>query len=333
MWIKNVRVVPCERALVHPWQTAQGSWTTRRGWEVVIENEDGLSGRGEAAPLPEAGTESFESGKLALTRVRDKLIARPVAPSLAGLATMEPACPAVRCAFETALIDLLAQGHDVRPARWLNDHAALYVKVNAAAGMVSNLSSSRLSTLCAEGYRVIKVKVGVKSVEAELTRLKHLSAGRPPDFCWRLDANGAWTREQASAFLDGVKDLPIESVEEPLVRPNVKDWMGLQDAVPFALAQDESFHHVDLGAAVRRVVIKPMAAGGPLSAYGLGRSLQERGVDTIVTTTIDGPIATRAALITAQALDPQQQWAHGLDTGGWFVDQTGFAEMTRSFKR
>lgn len=333
MLIKNVRVVPYKRALVRPWQTAQGALMVRRGWEVIVENDDGFTGWGEAAPLPEAGTETFESCKRALMCLADKLNARSVQQALADIKTVALAGPAARCAFETALIDLLAQDHGVSSARWLNDPPGQDVEVNAAAGMLSNLSPAGLSSLHAEGYRVIKVKVGVKPVEAELIHLLHLSEGLPSDVRWRLDANGAWTLDQASVFLENAQDLPIESMEEPLARPNARDWENLQERVPFALAQDESFHQVDLGGTVRRVVIKPMAVGGPLSAYRLGRSLQDREVETIVTTTIDGPVGTRAALTTAQALDPQQRWAHGLDTGGWFVDQTGFAEITSSFKR
>jgi len=125
--------------------------------------------------------------------------------------------------------------------------------------------------------------------------------------------------------LAGVADLPIESLEEPLAEPDFTILKQLQDQTPFSLALDESLWRMGPEAVfsscpTKRVVLKPMAAGGPASTYRLGRLAQEAGLETVVTTTIDGRIGTWAAIHAAAALDEQKKWTHGLSTGAWIKE-------------
>lgn len=315
MTIISLTYQPYERVLRQPWRTAHGVWSVRRGWTIAVCDETGRTGWGEAAPLPEIGTESFSDCEVGLNHMQSALSGQEGDTVLKTLPTLLPSCPAVRCAIETALVDLL--GYQ------LNVQAASQVRLNVSAGTLCDLSSDRLSTLHSQGYQVIKLKVGVQSVEDEIKALETLHKKLPDGVCLRLDANGAWDFEQAERFLGGITGLAVESLEEPLAHPNEQAWIELQNQVPFVLAQDESLQNGFLSA-TRRVVLKPMALGGPLSSYRLGQALQEQGIETIVTTSIDGPIATHAALVTAAALDPAGRWAHGLGTAELFEDQSGF---------
>lgn len=315
MKIVSLTYQPYERALRQPWRTAHGVWSVRRGWIVEVCDETGCTGWGEAAPLPEIGTESFSDCEAGLKHMQTVLSGQEGDTVLKTLSTLLPSCPAVRCAIETALVDLLGCQ--------LNVQAASQVRLNVSAGALCDFSPDRLSLLHAQGYQVIKLKVGVQPVEDEIKALDILNKELPAGICLRLDANGAWDFEQGAHFLDGVAGMAIESLEEPLAHPNEQVWADLQNKVPFVLAQDESLQN-GLLSATRRVVLKPMALGGPLSSYRLGQALQEQGIETIVTTSIDGPIATRAALMTAAALDPVGRWAHGLGTAVLFEDQSGF---------
>lgn len=315
MKIISLTYQPYERALRQPWRTAHGVWSVRRGWTVAVCDDTGRTGWGEAAPLPEIGTESFSDCEAGLKHMQSALSGQEGDTVLKTLPALLPSCPAVRCAIETALVDLLGCQ--------LNAQAASQVRLNVSAGTLCDFSSDRLSTLYAQGYQVIKLKVGVQSVEDEIKALETLHKKLPDGVCLRLDANGAWDFEQAERFLGGITGLAIESLEEPLAHPNEQAWTELQNKVPFVLAQDESLQN-GLFSVTQRVVLKPMAHGGPLSSYQLGKTLQKQGVETIVTTSIDGPIATRAALMTAAALDPVGRWAHGLGTAVLFEDQSGF---------
>src|SRR5262249_37432795 len=128
----------------------------------------------------------------------------------------------------------------------------------------------------------------------------------------RLDANGAWQRDEALWRLQELAPLEIELCEQPTT-----DLRGLeQAAVP--IAADELCAS-DPEAALERarvVVLKPMALGGVLAALDLARRAVRRGLQVVVTTSLEGAIGRAAAAHLAAAvlaLGPQP--AAGLATG------------------
>ncbi len=76
-----------------------------------------------------------------------------------------------------------------------------------------------------------------------------------------LDANGAWDIATAQRMLDGLAELPIQALEEPLRQPDVAQFAALQQRVHFPLAQDESLH-IPVAQFPRRIVLKPVALAG-----------------------------------------------------------------------
>jgi hypothetical protein len=121
------------------------------------------------------------------------------------------------------------------------------------------------------GFRVLKLKVGVASIDHEIEHLRRLAALLPPAIQLRLDANRAWSSTAAERFLRHCAELPIEMLEEPLAEPSLERLLSLQAQTKIAIAIDESAELLDaehlLGRpAVRRLVIKPTRCGGLLPA-------------------------------------------------------------------
>jgi L-Ala-D/L-Glu epimerase len=69
----------------------------------------------------------------------------------------------------------------------------------------------------------------------------------------------------------------------------------------------------DPAAAADVLVLKPAALGGLLPTLALARRALLAGVDSYVTTLMDGPLS-RAAAAHLGAVLPGQAWAHGLST-------------------
>ncbi|HTO96592.1 MAG TPA: enolase C-terminal domain-like protein [Myxococcales bacterium] len=281
-----------------PLRTARGAHRIREGF-LVLAHDGERTGRGDAAPLPEMGTESLEECARQLREARADAL---------------PRAPAARCAVEQALLDLKAQREGVPLARLLEAKAPSRVPASAL------LSSSAIPDLAreaqaavAEGFGTLKVKVGLEDDHARAAVVRD-AAG--PQVKLRLDANGAWDAATALRRLRELAPLDIELCEQP-----TPDLLGLS-ASPIALAADEMVAS-DPDGALRRarvLVLKPMLLGGLTVALALARRAHECGLQVVVTSALEGAVGRAgAAHLAAAVLALGPQPAAGLATGRLFA--------------
>ncbi|MFQ5995461.1 MAG: o-succinylbenzoate synthase [Acidiferrobacterales bacterium] len=317
-------LAPYALKLHRSWVSARGAWRHRRGWLVGIEAENGLVGFGDCAPLPSWGEDltdierQLHDGLEACTGV-------DMQQALNNLSTLHNA-PAVRCGLETALLDFSARTDGAPLSHWLSGDPAVSVKVNAALGALDAQTATRAHDAIAQGYRVLKIKIGVSASVQELSALRALVETLPPGIALRLDANGRWSIEQAQQFLAELRELPVESLEEPLDAPQSDALKALQAETPFPLALDESLRSWKTDVLLRdppvsRIVLKPMMLGGPLSALKLAREAESAGLQCVVTSTVDSAAGIWMALHLAAALN--NDLVHGLATGPWLAQDVG----------
>ena len=321
--IVDARLEPYAVPFVRPWRSARGAAAERRGWLVRLHDARGVEAVGEAAPWPDAGTETPAECAAALARLLPPLVG---ASAAAALVSLPPAltAPAARCGVEAALLSLqaAATGRPVR--RLLAAAAADSVAVNAACGGADDALAASIDAAAAAGYRVFKVKLGVAPWREELAALRAL--GLPRGGALRLDANGAWDAATARRRLLDLAGLPVECVEEPLAKADPAALAALQAECDFPLALDESLAHgaaalVERGCPVRRLVLKPMVLGGAVASVRLARRAAAVGLETVVTTTLEAaPGRWLAAAVAAATGSPL---AHGLDTGRWLAADLG----------
>ena len=279
--------------LRRPWQTSRGSFSERHGRLRRLTADDGRSGWGDCAPLPEFGI-----GEAAATAFAE----------------------------ESAALDLAAQRAGLPLDAWLSGRAPLAsVAVNASFGPISTVDRNSLAQAAAAGFTVAKLKVGVAPVDDEIAALQQLAATLPPTLRLRLDANRAWPLAAARRFVAAGAGLPIDGLEEPLADPDPALLASLQAAANFPLAIDESTHLFDANffrhPPVRRLVLKPARHGGLLASTELALRARASGLEVVVTSALESAcgIATLAHL--AAAVAPEA--VHGLATGDWLAGDAG----------
>jgi O-succinylbenzoate synthase len=183
----------------------------------------------------------------------------------------------------------------------------------------------------AEGYRILKIKVGDGPLTEEIERLQMLCATLPAGVALRLDANTAWSAADAQRFLAACLPLPIDGIEEPLRAPDIATLHRLQAMVPFPLAIDESTQLLTCefwqAPPVRRLVIKPARHGGLLASVELGLRAQAAGLECIVNASLESACGVLACAHLAAAIGPKA--CHGLATADWLASDTGQAPAIR----
>lgn len=320
MPIRTSRIYPYRLPLKAQWLSAQGGFSTRSGCLLRLETGEGACGWGDCAPLSGDDADALsrwlrDLPGLDLGRARQCL-------------DQSALPPAARCAADTALSDLAARQAGLPLARWLNPDADLSVSCNAALGALDETVAARAHAALADGFGVLKLKVGLADPARELALLRQVADALPPGVRFRLDANRAWREDEARRFIAGLDGLPVEMLEEPLARPDLSRLAVLQQGTGIALALDESLAEMDAAQvcasrAVRRLVLKPMLLGGLHAALDWARRAQDQGMACVVTTTLDSAAGTLAAAHLAAALGNGLH--HGLATSAWLERDVGRA--------
>ena len=288
---------------LRPVATARGAIAHRTVWVVEI-TVDGLTGRGEAAPLPGFGGESLDACE-AVLRGLEALDDRAWAAwegrgPLPGEALLA-ATPCARFAIEAALIERLSRLAGLPVAAWLGG-SCTRLPVNALVDDADDVRRAQDA-----GFPVVKAKIGGDPALAH-ARAEALAAVGVP---LRLDANGTWSADAVRAA-----DLPpLELLEQPLV--GIAGHDALRSArCPIGL--DEAIRTpADLRAAVGQadaIVLKPQFLGGWASFNALAGLATRLGFQVIATTALEGALGRAAATHYAAAAGLTAR-AQGLATG------------------
>lgn len=300
-------VRPYRASFVRPLATARGVWTAREGFWVACEDDDGVVGLGEVAPLPAWGTETLD---LAGRALRDGQLDR--------LRT-----PAAYAGVETALLDYRSRRAGVPLAAFLaSGDPASTVAVNALLGGDTPESLAAEARAAAEaGYTAFKLKIGAQPLARDVERVRAVRAAIGDGAELRLDANGGWSRQEAIAALGAFAPWRPAYVEQPVATEDLEGLVAVQEASGVRVAADEAVRSEAsalrlLAAGVGLLVLKPLAIGGLEVAGAIARAAREVGADVVLTSVLDRGVGTAAVLHLAAALGPAP--AAGLDVQGLF---------------
>jgi o-succinylbenzoate synthase len=301
--------------LASPLSTARGRIERREGTLVGVAGGD-VRGVGEATPLP-GWTESLADCRAALDAVSegdavDELVGSgdatdPLATASDAVTDPLADAPAARHAVESALLDAAGRLCNRSVAALFANDPATSVPVNATVGDAEPSATAASATAAVDaGFRCLKVKVGARTLERDVERLRAVREAVGDDVSLRADANGAWDRETAAAAVDALAPLDLAYLEQPLPAVDLSGHAALRGR-GVEVALDETLAEVSvetaLGAAAADVVVlKPMALGGPGRAFRTATAARRAGVDTVVTTTVDAVPARTAAVHVAAAL-------------------------------
>ena len=294
----------------------------RKGLLVRLRTDAGIEGLGEASPHPAASADAVAALEESLLALAPALLGQPVE----GLLERPDAPPPLACALETAALDALARRDGVPVAVLLGGRGETVVPVNALASGPTLQAARQAAVARAAGFSCLKLKVGdLPGQEAEARRVAAVRRALGQDVRLRLDANGAWSLAEASAFLESLRPCGLELVEQPLPPGHLVETAHLRRSCGVAIALDEEVTGLQAACAALQagaadaLVLKPMTLGGPLTARRIAGVALARGVGVIVTTTIDSGVGTAVALHLAASLK-DTGLAHGLATLGLLAD-------------
>ena len=185
----------------------------------------------------------------------------------------------------------------------------------AVNGLVPAVAPDRAAALAARaveaGSGCLKVKVG-PGVDDDRVAAVRDAVG--PHVRLRVDANGTWDLDRATAAVVRLGRYDLELVEQPVA--TLEDLARLRRRVDVAVAADESVRGIDDARALARleaadaVVVKVQPLGGVASALAVAEAA---GVPAVVSALYETSVGVAAGLALAAAL-PELPYDCGLST-------------------
>jgi o-succinylbenzoate synthase len=278
--------------LCEPFATSGGVVAERELLLLRIEDEDGAVGHGEAAPLP-----SYDG--VTIDEVLDALRARD-----------GNGPPQARAAEEMALLDLEAS----RAGRAIGEPGADAIPVNRTlAGGPPAEVADRAAEGVRAGYSCFKLKVGLPDDADRVAAVREAIGPWP---ALRVDANGAWSPDEAVAAIEQLGPYDLQLVEQPCQTLDEMAVVRSQVDVPIAadesVATPEDVRSAAAAGACDIVNVKLAPSGGFNAAREALREADAHGLGAFLSSTLDGPWGISAALQLAAA--ERVQLACGLAT-------------------
>ena len=299
---------------LHKFHTAHGVIDYREGMIVEVTTTEGITGIGEIAPLPTFNGSSLADASLLLPKLSGHLHHSTLYEALELLAAEKVSTKAasVLCGLEIALLDALGKATDCGVSTLLSPAdftPRARVPVNAVISAKATKEAAK-TALDAKlnGFPCVKLKVGLGlSTHEEIERIAMVRDAIGPAIPLRLDANEAWKRGEAITILSQCVPYDIQYIEQPLKAQDLVGLHTLRKEIPIPIAVDEAVSNMEsvylvLDNQVADIlIIKPQLAGGLRIAQQMIQAASERGVSSVITSTIEAGIGLSAELHLAAA--------------------------------
>jgi L-alanine-DL-glutamate epimerase-like enolase superfamily enzyme len=311
-------VDPLSLRFRRPLRAAWGVMEERALLRVRLVADDGLEGLGEAAPL-----EPYDGVALATVRAALDAYAEVLANCSEGEALeacrAERDLPQALAAVDLALWDVAGRRSGRPVAQLISIEAARSIPVNATIGAEDRAGAAAAAAAAADAdFDTVKVKVGVGD---DAGRLAAVRAAVGPRVAIRVDANGAWSVDEAIATLNALAPAGIELAEEPV--HGVEPLRSVRAEVDVPLAMDETAAQAGAAGsgATDAVCLKIARCGGISGVLRDAAAARAAGSSVYLASTFDGAVGIAAAVHAAAGLTAAGPLpAHGLATLDLFAE-------------
>lgn len=324
--IKSVEVKVIELPLKKQWKISLYEQSSRPHAVVRVTTAEGVVGYGEAAPSPAFMGETGYTMETAIQRYLGPAVVGGDAFDVDRLhEKMDFAIYgnyAAKSAIDMALYDIMGKMLGVPVYKLLG--GGLYrdkIPLSWVIGMQDlDASIEEAREKLAEGYRVLKVKVGI-SPERDYQLLKRIREELGEGFPIRVDANQGYDYRTALDTFRKLEEFGLESIEQPVRRWDVDGMRMLRERLHTPIMADESVSDYH---AVMRVIreracdivnIKVGKVGGPSVAKKIAACLEAEGLTATAGSNLEVGIGS-AASIHFVASSPVLSVPHDLLLGG-----------------
>ncbi len=306
--------------------TSRGVLTSKISYFILLMNPERQTGIGECGPLKGLSLDDRPEIEEELTRLCRRIMLESP-PNFQNLGSYLDQCvnsewPSLKMGLETAFRDLLNGGK-----RIVFENSFLTggeIPINGLVWMGNReFMMEQIDRKIEAGFRCIKMKIGAIDFQTEIDILKYIKKSfRGQDVSIRVDANGAFTYEEALKKLDRLADLGIHSIEQPIPagQPECMEKLCRKSKIPIALDEEligtlnptgKKYLLEQINPAF--IVLKPTLVGGFIETQQWIDLAETLGIGWWITSALESNIGLNA--IAQFSLENEVSMAQGLGTG------------------
>lgn len=305
-----------------PSGTSRGILTQKKSWKLVLTNSEGIAGLGECSVIPGLSPD-YNSDEGYEQKLRE-VCQNPLLFTQNKSLLLD--FPSILFGLESAYFDLLNGGKRIyfesakRPD-------GFHIPINGLIWMGDpHYMQDQIEEKLASGFTCIKLKIGAIDFRQELKLLEGIrSRYDASKIVLRVDANGAFTMEDASWKLNELAQLDLHSIEQPIKAGSWNDMKILCEQTPLPIALDEELiginetkQKIELLETIKPqyIILKPSLHGGFSGTKEWIELADERAIPWWITSALESNIGLNAIAQFTADYDPVLP--QGLGTGGLY---------------
>jgi o-succinylbenzoate synthase len=236
--------------------------------------------------------------------------------------------PSIQFGLEQALLSFKRDNNfELFPSNFTK--AKDEISINGLIWMGSeSFMKKQISEKIEAGFSTIKMKIGAIDFETELSLLKSIRNNfSSNEIELRVDANGAFSPNDALEKLNRLSDYEIHSIEQPIKQGQIDKMAALCEKTPLPIALDEELigiFDVTKKAALLQIVnpqfiiLKPSLVGGYKGSEEWIKIANENKVGWWITSALESNIGLNA--IAQWTYNLKNKMPQGLGTGNLFIN-------------
>jgi o-succinylbenzoate synthase len=304
----------------NPSGTSRGVLTQKETWFIVLE-KNGKRGVGECGILRGLSVDDRPDYEEKLQWTCDNIHL--------GVAKLWEALlefPSIQFGVEMAFLSLESQNSfELFPSNFTTGNNA--IDINGLIWMGDfEFMKTQIEAKIKADFSCIKLKIGAINFDAELQLLANIRQHfSPQEIEIRVDANGAFSAENALYKLIQLNEYQIHSIEQPIQKNQHDTMADLCKNSPIAIALDEEligvFHAAEKEALLQKIkpqylILKPSFIGGFKGTLEWIALAKKYNIGWWITSALESNVGLNAiAQFTYLQKNPLPQ---GLGTGGLF---------------
>lgn len=316
-------------------RTSRGPMKDKTSWFIKLwdESNPAVYGLGECGPLQGLSKELNETFENTLTDFVAGIQEKKLSLPKDGFGTIEAlvdffnfnkiskANSSILFAFETALLDLYNGGtRTIFRNKFIEQTP---IPINGLVWMGGlDFILQQVEIKIRDGYHCVKLKVGGIDFEKECDILQYIRRKYfRENIEIRLDANGAFKKEEALQKIHNLKRFQIHSIEQP-IKPGMPEMEELCRQSPIPIAFDEELIGINAREEKERlltklkpqyIILKPTLHGGMQGSQEWIQLAEQHQVGWWITSALESNIGLNAIAQFTSQFDLKM--AHGLGTG------------------
>lgn len=303
----------------NPAATSRGVYRVHKVWYIHIYSSENpvRTGIGECAPLTELSCDDLPNYEEILQKACNDL----EESGTINYETLRP-YPSILFGFETALRHLERGSYALWDTPFSRGEKGIPINGLIWMGEYKEMAE-QINEKISLGFKCIKLKIGAINFEDELDLLKHIRQHFSSDMITlRVDANGAFSPDDALNKLKRLAKLDIHSIEQPIKARQWKKMAQLTSITPIPIVLDEELIGLNSYEEKREmlqcirpqyIILKPSLAGGFKGCNEWIEIARDLNIGWWVTSALESNVGLNAIAQWCATLSNPLH--HGLGTG------------------